>query len=294
MAARRRPPKPVIGLVLVLLVATGVWWWWSSRSDGEADRRLAGSIEATQYQVAPVLAGKVVKVLVQEGETVSAGQAVAQLDPAPATIAVQQASAGVDAATAAVRQARDDGTTAEVAEAQARLRQAQSAVALAKVQLGYATITAPHAGTVATVTTNVGQAAAPGRTLLTISDTADLWARIYVPEPRMGEVRIGGTARVSADGIAAADGTVTYVADHPEFTPNNVETQDQRTKLVYQARVTLKDSGGGAYKPGQPVDVILVEPAPAGATTPTPAPSTPPTPATPTSASPTSSAPTAS
>lgn len=254
MPSHRRPPLPVLVLLVLLLLAGGLWWW-SSR-DGEPDNRLAGSVEATQYQVSPVMAGTVVKVLVAEGAEVKAGQVLARLDSAPATIAVTQARAGVDAATAAVTQARDTGTAAEVAEARARLRQAQAAVELAMVQLGYTTITAPHAGTVTSVTTNAGQSAAPGRSLLTIVDNRDLWARIYVPEPRMGQIRIGRPARIAADGLPTVDGTVSYLAAQPEFTPNVVETQDQRTKLVYQARVTIK-STDGAFKPGQPVDVTL-------------------------------------
>lgn len=253
MAGRRRPPV-ALALLLVVLVAATIWWW-TARED-EPDGRLAGSVEATQYQVAPLLAGKVAKVLVAEGATVRAGQALVTLDGTSAAIAVRQAQAGVDAAAAAVRQAQDDGTDAEVAQARARLRQAQGSVELAKVQLGYATVTAPHAGMVSGVVTNAGQAATPGRTLLTIVDRRDVWARIYVPEPRLGAVKVGSAARVGADGVPAVDGTVTYVADQPEFTPNAVETADQRTKLVYQARVSL-NSTDGAFKPGQPVDVTL-------------------------------------
>ena len=59
------------------------------------------------------------------------------------------------AAQAAVTNAKDDGTKADVAAAEARVEQANAAVALAKVQLGYATVTAPRDGRVVSVSTNV-------------------------------------------------------------------------------------------------------------------------------------------
>ena len=59
-------------------------------------------------------------------------------------------------------------------------------MALAKVQLGYATVTAPRDGRVVSVITNVGQNAAPGRILASIVDLRDLFVRVYVPETRIG------------------------------------------------------------------------------------------------------------
>ncbi len=255
MAARRRPPIPVI-VVLVLALAGGGYWWWSSHQAAPVTNRLAGSVESTQYTVAATASGKVVEVTAKEGAVVKAGDVLVKLDPAPWQLAVDQAQAGVDAAKALVTQKTADGTDAEVAEARARQAQAEAALKLAQVQLGYATISAPHDGTIVTVTTNAGQSAAPGRALATLIDTGDVWVRAYVPEPQLGKVTVGATVAVSGDGVAARSGKVTFVASAPEFTPNNIETAEQRTKLVYEVRVAV-DGAGGVLKPGQPVDVTL-------------------------------------
>ncbi len=252
---KRRPPRPLIAVVVLLLVGGGIFWWWWAHRNTTAANVASGSVEATQYQVAPALTGRVARLLVSEGDTVTAGQKLVILDDSALRIQVQQAQQGVAAAQAALDQVKD-GTTAEKAEATAKLNQAKASVDLAKIQLGYATVTAPHAGRVISVITNVGQNASPGLTLLIIQDDTDLYAQVYVPETELGKVKVGATGHVTADGVPASDGTVTFVSSSAEFTPNTVQTADQRTKLVYQVQVHIKDTSG-AYKPGMPVDVTF-------------------------------------
>lgn len=162
----------------------------------------------------------------------------------------------MNAAKASVTQARNDGTSADVAAAQAKQKQAEAAVNLAKVQLGYATITAPHDGVVVTVSTNAGQTAGAGRTLVTLIDTSDLFVRAYVAEPDLGDVSLDQKASVASDSGETYTGSVEFISDTAEFTPNNVQTKDQRTKLVFQVRVGITDEST-TLKPGMPVDVTF-------------------------------------
>jgi HlyD family secretion protein len=249
---------PVIILVLVLLAGGGGWLWWQGRPTASAGALVAtGAVEAKEYQVAPALAGRIRSVSVAEGDRVTKGQKLIVLDAKAFELQLTQAREGVKAAKAAVTNARDDGSKADVTAAKARLAQAQAAVSLAKVQLGYATITAPHAGTVVTVTANAGQNASPGRTLITLTDPSDLSVRVFVPETRIGTVAIGQPVTVVSDGSSTGfDGTVSFIASESEFTPNNVETREQRVKLVYEVRVRLADSTG-VLKSGMPVDVTF-------------------------------------
>lgn len=257
---RRRPPAPVIlGIVLLLaLLGTGGWYWWQSQQPSAAAAlTAAGAVETKQYQVASVIAGRVTSVAVAEGDHVTAGQALVQLDTAALDLQVQQAEQGVVAAQAAVDNANSDGTDADITAANARLAQAQAAVDLAKLQQSYATVTAPHDGTVLSVTTNAGQNAAPGRTLITLTDPADLFARVYVPETQVGNVKVGQTVNVTTDSSTKTfQGTVTFVSSQSEFTPNNVATKDQRVKLVYEVRVSVKDDTG-TLTAGMPVEATF-------------------------------------
>ena len=57
-------------------------------------------------------------------------------------------------------------------------------------------------------------------------------------------------------GGAGLTGTVTFISPKAEFTPRNVQTADERAKLVYRIRVTV-DNSGGVLKQGMPVDADL-------------------------------------
>jgi HlyD family secretion protein len=254
---RRHPPVPVVIGVLVLIAAgvVGYLWWRSAHQAVDTGLTASGAVEAQQYQLAAAIAGRVTKVEASEGDAITKGQTVVVLDSTALKLQVAQAEQGVKAARAAVTNAKDGGSDADIAAARARLNQAKASVALAKVQLRYATVTAPHAGVVVTVTTNAGQNAAPGKTLLTVSDPNDLFVRVFVPETQIGAVAIGQDATVTTDSLTNAfPGTVSFVSSQAEFTPNNVETADQRTKLVFEVRVRIDDSSG-ALKAGMPVDV---------------------------------------
>jgi HlyD family secretion protein len=253
---KRRRPVIAVLILLVLAAAAGGYFWWRSAIGPEATGLSAsGAVEAQQYHVASVIAGRVTKVDVSEGDVVKQGQTVVVLDQSALKLQVKQAEEGVKAARAALSNAKEDGTDADVSAARARLNQAKAAVDLAEVQLGYATVAAPHDGVVVTVTTNEGQNAGPGRTLLTLSDPSNLFVRVFVPETQIGNVKVGQQVSVTPDSPTEPyAGTVSFVASEAEFTPTNVETKDQRTKLVFEVRVRISDTSG-ALKAGMPVDV---------------------------------------
>ena len=256
---QRKPPMIAVAVIVVLLVAGGLgYWWWSTRQAAtNGPLTASGAVEQTEYQIAPAMAGRIETVTVGEGDRVEAGALIATLDRRALQLQLEQADAGVSAAKAAVTQAKNDGTKAEVRAAKARVTQAQAAVSLAKVQLGYADVTAPQAGVVSAVSANAGQNASPGKTIATISDTNDLFVRVFVPETRIGDVKLGATATVKTDSSDVTyPGTVEFIASQAEFTPNNVETKEQRVKLVYEVRVRLKDTSG-VLKAGMPVDVTF-------------------------------------
>jgi len=256
----KRPPVAVIVVVLLLVVGLGGWWWWNSTHPaGATAQPLSGQVEATELSIAPAMAGRITQLKAAEGDRVTEGQVLAQLDTAALKLQLSQAKQGVTAAKAAVTNAEadDDSTKADVRAAKARLAQAEAAVKLARVQLGYATVTSPRDGTIVNVVANAGQNAAPGRTLLTMIDPSELFVRVFVPEPRMSQVRLGQEVTVTSGSSSEPfHGTVAFVSDQAEFTPNTIDTPDQRTKLVFAVRIAIDDASG-ALKSGMPVDVQL-------------------------------------
>ena len=79
---------------------------------------------------------------------------------------------------------------------------------------------------------------------------------MFVPELEIGTIKNGQAAKLVTDAGVTYQGTVSFIASQSEFTPNNVQTKDQRAKLVYEVRVRVSDTSGN-LKAGMPVDVTF-------------------------------------
>ncbi len=168
-----------------------------------------------------------------------------------AKAAVSLAEAKLNAASAQPRQVDID-----VAEAQ--LWQAESALALFEAQESKHTLTAPEGGLVTTRVAEPGELAMPGATLLTLADLDTVTLKVFIPETRIGRVKVGQSARVSIDSVDAVfEGTVSYIASEAEFTPKNVQTQEERVNLVFGVEITL-DNPDHILKPGMPADAEIL------------------------------------
>jgi HlyD family secretion protein len=256
--------KRILPIVLAIAVIAGIGWWaWTTYGpNGTATtaNELGGSgtIEADQIAITPQTSGRVISAPAQEGVSVKQGDVLYKLDDSLLKLNVSQAKAGVKAARANyVNVKKDSGSTkADRAAAKAQWQQAKVAEQMARVQLGYATIASPLDGVLSNLAVRAGENAVPGNTLAIVSDIANLYVTIYVPEDRIGEVKIGQAGKLTTDSTKEYAAEVTYISPQAEFTPASIETKDQRVKLVYQVklRVTNADS---ALKPGMPADVVL-------------------------------------
>jgi HlyD family secretion protein len=87
----------------------------------------------------------------------------------------------------------------------------------------------------------------------------DRWVRVYVGQLDIARIAVGQEATVHADGMDDVQfaGRVVHISDEAEFTPRNVQTPEERSKLVYAVRVQITDDPALRLKPGIPVDVRL-------------------------------------
>lgn len=250
----------IIVLVVAALLGAAGWWAWTEYGDGSAEETggIAGSgtVEAEEVAIAPVIAGRIASVEIERGAEVSSGTVLFELDGEVLDLQVDQAVAGVKAAQAALDMVKaDKGAQTEIDQAQARLDQANAALQMARVQAGYATIASPLEGKVTQLTAAAGESVAPGKTLAVITDLTKLHVSVYIAETEIGQIELGDTAVVTTDSSDRTfTGTVVLIASEPEFTPSNIETKDQRVKLVYEVRLDVED-GDDVLKPGMPVDV---------------------------------------
>ncbi len=249
----------LVALAAVAGIAYAVWFYTDGTSSA-ADNALGGTgtIEATNVTVSAQTSGRILSANVKAGDAVKKGAVLFKLDDTMLGVQEAQAQAGVNAAQATLQYAKDnDKSDAEVAQDAAQVDQAVDALKMAQIQRGYATITAPIDGVALTVAANAGENASPGSALATLGDTKHLTVSIYVPENRIGQIKVGQKGTLTTD---SSDKTfackVTSVASQAEFTPSSIETKDQRVKLVYQVQLDVSDPTG-TLKPGMPADVKL-------------------------------------
>jgi HlyD family secretion protein len=119
-----------------------------------------------------------------------------------------------------------------------------------------AVITSPTDGIVTEKLAEAGELATRGQPLLVITDVARAWLTVYLPEPDLGAIRIGQEAEVRTDAGETRQGHVTFVSAQAEFTPKNVQTRDERVKLVFKVKIGL-DNADGLFKPGMPAEARL-------------------------------------
>jgi len=150
------------------------------------------------------------------------------------------------------RPERIDAQRAVVAAAQATIQQINALLANAMIR-------APFDGVVTVKDREVGETVSPGAPVLTVTNLNDRWVRIYIPETSIGAVHLGETATITADTYKGRvyRGAVSFIASEAEFTPKNVQTKDERVKLVYAVKVRITSDSTYDLKPGIPADVRL-------------------------------------
>ena len=149
----------------------------------------------------------------------------------------------------------------EIQVARARVAAADAQIAVLQKNLEDAIIRSPVAGVVTEKLTELGQMMAPRMTVVVVTDLDHAWANVFVDEPDVPRIRLGQSASVFTDaGGKSLPGRVTFIASKAEFTPRNVQTAEERSKLVYRVKVSV-DNREGILKEGMPVEAeILLQP----------------------------------
>jgi len=143
--------------------------------------------------------------------------------------------------------------------ARAQAAQAEAALRAADAGLANMVIRAPFDGVVTVRHREPGEIVGAGSAVLSLMDRGDRWVRIYVSEARIGAVRTGQAASITSDTFKGRSypGEVVYLSSEAEFTPKNVQTSEERVKLVYAVKVRITGDRDFELKPGMPADVRL-------------------------------------
>lgn len=175
-----------------------------------------------------------------------AAEGLALLEEGPRRETIDAARARLEQAKAALRLAEAQRLELRRREQEVELRRAEierarAQLALIESQLNDTVAIAPVSGVVLSKAAEPGEIIAAGTTVVTIADLERPWLRGYINERDLGRVKIGAKARVTTDSFPGKvyEGRVAFIASEAEFTPKQIQTPEERVKLVYRVKIDV-------------------------------------------------------
>ncbi len=147
----------------------------------------------------------------------------------------------------------------EITTRRAEIARSQANLALIDSQLSDTIAASPVDGVVLVKAVDVGEVVAPGTTILTVGDIDHPWLRGYINETDLGKVKIGAKVRVTTDTYPGKvyNGRVAFISSQAEFTPKQIQTQQERVKLVYRVKIEVENPGR-ELKSNMPADAEIL------------------------------------
>jgi HlyD family secretion protein len=147
----------------------------------------------------------------------------------------------------------------EIEQAKANLKKAKASADLLKKNIRDSYVISPLNGFVVKKFVEVGETVSPMSSLVKISNLSSVNLIIYVSEAELGKIKLGQKAEMTIDTFPGKkyEGKVTYISPEAEFTPKNIQTQDERTKLVFAVKIEIPNKNYD-IKPGMPADAKII------------------------------------
>jgi HlyD family secretion protein len=191
----------------------------------------------------------------QRAALVFAGPRVEQVDGAAAQVVHARGALKMAEANALELKRREQ----ELATRRAEIERSRANLAQVDAQLADTLVVSPVDGVVLVKSADVGEVLAAGATVVTIGDIDHPWLRAYINETDLGKVKLGSKARITTDSYPGKvyDGHVSFISSEAEFTPKQIQTQEERVKLVYRIKIEV-DNRLHELKSNMPADAEIV------------------------------------
>jgi len=143
----------------------------------------------------------------------------------------------------------------ELAARKSEIDRTRAQVGMTQTQIGDSTIVAPIDGVVLVKSAEAGEVIAAGTTIVSLGDIAHPWLRAYINETDLGRIKLGGQVKLSTDSFKGKtyDGRISFISSEAEFTPKQIQTKEERVKLVYRIKIDV-DNPHQELKNNMPVD----------------------------------------
>jgi len=209
----------------------------------------SGVVEATEVALSSRLAAQVQKLNTDEGLAVRSGDTLARLDCSEYLLALDLAKRDYERTQKLLR----SGSASQEALDRARYQHDNAAL-----KASWCDIKAPLDGEVLYRHAEAGELAVPGSKIFTLADLSAVWAYVYVPQEKMSALNVGEkvAAVVPELGTRRFTGVISVINDKAEFTPKNVQTRKERTRLVFGVKITFQNQDM-ALKPGMTIETAL-------------------------------------
>jgi len=186
---------------------------------------------------------------------VQAGPRSETIESAAAQVERARASLRVGQANAIETKRREQDIVAR----QSDIERAEAQIALIDSQLADTIAVSPINGMVLVKAADVGEILAPGTSVVTVGDIEHPWLRAYIREQDLGRVKIGDKVKVTTDSFRdkVYDGHISYISSEAEFTPKQIQTSEERVKLVYRVKIDV-DNPRHELKSNMPADAEIV------------------------------------
>lgn len=239
--------KKIIPLILALVIGTVLF----VKFKNGREFRYAGTIEATETDLSARISGVIERYGAREGEAVKKGQVIAALDCADLKLAAGIAEADFKRAEELFK----GGSVSRENYDRLKYRRDDSAL-----KVDWCSVKAPSDGRLLYAYKEKGELVAPGAKLATVADLSEVWAYIYVPHDLLANLKTGMEVRgyLPEAGDREFPGRVSVIYSEAEFTPKNVQTRKERTRLVFAVKVSFPNPDE-TLKPGMTLEVKLPE-----------------------------------
>jgi HlyD family secretion protein len=147
----------------------------------------------------------------------------------------------------------------ELEARKAEIERSKAQEQISESQIDDTSVYAPIDGVVLMKSAEVGEVVAAGTTVLTLADLDHPWLRAYINETDLGRVKLGQKVKLTTDSYPGKiyEGRVTFISSEAEFTPKQIQTKEERVKLVYRIKIDV-DNQSHELKNNMPVDAEIV------------------------------------
>jgi HlyD family secretion protein len=234
-------------IIVPILIGAAAFLLWKSFHHGKF--LYAGTVEATEVDISARVGSVIAAYDVKEGDLVRSTQTLVRL-------ACEDVRLEADIADKEFRRSSElKGNGSLPQEAFDRTKNRRDTAVLRR---DWCTVASPSDGTVLETYHEPGELVAPGTKLLTVADMKTVWAYVYVPQNLLAKIAVNQTvdAVLPESNDRHYQGRIAHIREQAEFTPKNVQTREERTRLVYRVKISF-DNSDGVLKPGMTLYIQL-------------------------------------